>query len=366
MSWDQTTAGPPNEGQRQPDFRPPTQLPPEPQRPGGSFLKGCLIAFLAVMGIFGLVVVGLVLVLVAGVMNVAGSVSAIPGVGEQVGGVALRERVIDQGALGAPRVAVIPVQGLLMGNGGDPLSVGPVRLLKAMLRKAEDDAAVRAVILNVDSGGGGVTASDVMHRAVMEFRGKSGKPVVVLMGNVAASGGYYVSCAADRIIAHPTTLTGSIGVLWPMLDASGLLAKIGMKDRTVKSGQFKGMGSPFAERTEEQWERERTVVASGRNMSIEDVAPLADGRIMTSRQAMEKGLVDGIGYLEDSVKAAAELAGLTVAPQVVQYERVPTMFEMLVASAGKTGGRIDLGGELRQRLEGRPMYLWAPPAPPKQ
>jgi protease-4 len=352
------------EGRSQP------QRAPERRQPGklGSMAKGCLIVAVAGVAVLALSMVALVLLVAAAV---AGSASHVVG---QYRGVAVQEATVS-GVPGDPKIAIIPVRGVLMPDAGPLGGAHPVRLLQGMLQRAEE-GEVRVVVLAVNTPGGGITTCDVMHKTVREFRRATGVPVLALMEDVAASGGYYVSCAADHIIAHPTTTTGSIGVMMPLYDASRLLRTIGIADRSVKSGPFKDLGSPFADKTPEQREREREllkgvieamherfvqVVAEGRELEAAEVRGLADGRIFTSARAAELGLIDSVGYEEDAVEKARELAGLERA-HVVQYSRVPSLGEMLFM-----WGR----GDVTVRVDGLPgaaqqgdylMYLWRPPA----
>lgn len=368
---DQYATDPPEggEGQRTPRPSAPPQGPPA--RPRGAFrgvLTGCVVLVAAACCVIALSAVAVVLfALVAAVGGSARAADVHDGVQVQ--------EVSVGGQPGQPKVVIVPVQGLLVAGASVVGEHDPAQVLKAMLDEARADADVAAVLLEVDSPGGGMTTCDIMHKYVREYRDQAGDPVVALMQDVAASGGYYVSCAADRIMAHRTTLTGSIGVLMPLFDASGLLRVIGVSDRTVKSGRFKNMGSPFADRTEEELraedrilqsivqemhERFVEVVAQGRGLPLEQVRALADGRIYTSGQALENGLIDAIGYQEDAVETVKGLAGLERA-HVVRYSRARTLLEMVFARAGAR--RAGCGLEALPALAApRPMYLWCPQA----
>ncbi len=344
------------------------QVPPPRRNAFRGVLLGCLIAVVGGVTMVVLLVVGL------GLVAAAFTGAAY---GESTYAAARLHEITVSGSPGEPKVAIVPVSGLLV-SGGFPLAGGdPARLLEAMLEKAARDGSVQGIILAVDSGGGAITTCDIMHKALQDHREETGLPMVALMGDVAASGGYYVVCGADYIMAHPTTITGSIGVLMPLLDASQLLKKVGVTDRTVKSGEFKTMGSMFAERTPEEWEREKEilesivmdmyerfveVVAEGRGLDPEEVRALADGRIYTSKQAQEKNLIDAIGYEEDAVEKVKELAGLTSA-HVVRYSRVVSFRELVLARTGTRNLTLRLDGSLPPQLLHRPMYLWSPTAP---
>jgi len=344
--------------------------PPDrgPRSTGRGFLFGCLIALVAGVTLVTLLAGGLFILFVTsvfgGVSRDAGSTAAV------------RVQEINvSGVPGDPKVVEIPLRGLLVSGGVD--GVDPVELLQAMLRKASEDTDVKGVVLTVNSGGGAVTACDIMNKAVNDFRRAANVPVVALLEDVAASGGYYVACAADTIVAHRTTVTGSIGVLMPIYNAGELLQRVGVVDRTVKSGEFKNMASLTATKTPEQWEQEVSilngivqqmysrfveVVAAGRDMPEEDVRKLADGRIYTGQEAVDNGLVDVLGYYEDAIAKVKELAKLRRA-HVVRYQRMPSLVEMLLARESRTGGLADLGGLLPLELQQRPMYLWCPAMP---
>ena len=344
---------------------------PPPSRTGsGGALKGCLLATVIVGVICFLGFVALIaLVVVAGTAGMATSTV--------VDGGHRFQEVILSGRYGDPKVVCIPVEGVLFGSGVSMAETNPVAVIAAQLRRAERDADVCGVILFVDSPGGGMTASDVLHREIKRFRAApGGKPVVVCMMDVAASGGYYISVAADRIIAHPTAITGSIGVMMPLYDATALMKKVGVQSETITSGPYKDIASPFAEKTAEQKRREReilqqlvddmherfvTVVAEGRNMDVAEVRQIADGRIFTADEAVELKLVDEIGYQSDAVDAVKALSQVDDV-QLVQYRRVITMVDILGAFAKGPEVHLDVGHGLPPLEGGRPMYLWVPPA----
>ncbi len=328
---------------------------------------GCLLGGAAALVVLALIGVAVFIVLFAGIASAAGAGATIRG------GAMIQEWTVS-GKSGRPKVALIPVQGALV-PAGEP-GEDPVSLMRGMLDRAREDDAVKGVILLVASGGGEITTCDVMRRAVQDYRDRTGEPVVTLMGSVAASGAYYVSCGTDYLIAHPTSITGSIGVLWPFYDASGLLGKVGVQDRTVKSGAYKQLASPFAERSAEEWEREKAVlqgvidqlharfldvVAQGRGMDPTEVRKLADGRIFTSQEAVENKLIDDIGYREDAVEKVKQLAGLEDV-HLVQYGRVPSLLEVILSGAIQPDINVQLGESLPTRRVGAPMYLWAPAA----
>ncbi len=234
-----------------------------------------------------------------------------------------------------PKIALISYEGLIaLGGQSSLLGAGknPISDFVEALNKARLDSHVKAVVLYINSPGGTVTASDILYRELKRFKGKSSKPVVVLMGDVAASGGYYLACAGDQIIAHPTTITGSIGVIIQTVNISQGLAKLGITANSITSGPNKNMGSPFEaaqaehrklfqEMVDEFYQRFVAVVVENRPaLSAENLPAATDGRVVTGIQAAEIGLVDQTGYLIDAFKAAKLKANLKQA-KLVTYHR---------------------------------------------
>jgi protease-4 len=212
--------------------------------------------------------------------------------------------------------------------------------LVEQIEEAQADPDVKSILLYVNSPGGGVTASDVIYHALT----KVDKPIVVLMGDLAASGGYYISMASDWIIANPNTLTGSIGVISEFPNADALLDKVGVEFVVITSGPRKDFGSPYREMTEEERQYWQAIVdeaysgfvaivAEGRNLPVEQVLPLADGRVYTGRQALDAGLLDALGYEEDAIAKAAELGGITGEPRIIEYTPEPRLFDLLSMAA---------------------------------
>ncbi len=229
-------------------------------------------------------------------------------------------------------VAVIELTGAIRDATGDTVSSSRgSRPVLEHLANAREDRRVAAVALRINSGGGSAAFSQEIHRAIQKLR-EAGKPVVVSMGDTAASGAYYVSVAADRILANPATITGSIGVYIQYLNAAELAENYGVEYVTVKTGPYKDVGNPTKPLTDDQ----RTVlqmvvdntldqfvaaVAEGRGLADEDVRQVADGRILTGAQAKNLGLVDDFGGLEDAIRLAADLAGIEGEPSIVVYRR---------------------------------------------
>lgn len=249
----------------------------------------------------------------------------------------------DPGVRGrGPKVALIDVNGLISHapvSGGLFLGTSnSVDRLAGQLDKAEHDPRVRAIVLRVDSPGGTVAASETMYNEIRLFRERTHKPVVVSMSEVAASGGYYISLAADRIIAQPTSITGSIGVIMQTVNFSGGMAKLGITARAVKSGPMKDLANPLEPMRDEQYAVlqstvddfyrgfvDLVVLRRGDALDPAELDILTDGRVFTGRQALAHGLVDELGGLRDAFAVAKTLAGIPDA-RLVKYHaegRVP-------------------------------------------
>ncbi len=278
-----------------------------------------------------------------------------------------------------PKIALLELVGTLKeGGGGGPFGFERPSLL-AHVREALDLAAedddVRALLLRIESPGGTVSASEALHHEIEQWREDTGRPVVAFLQGIAASGGYYVAMTADTIVAQPSTVTGSIGVVMINLNLAGLLEKIGVRDQTLTSGPFKDAGSMLREmRPEERAQlqgvvddlhgRFLEVVAQGRpELAPERIAALADGRVYTARQALEAGLVDRIGYLEDAIEGLEERLGATESRLVVfrrggQYRATAYTSAPLSAPLVDVD-LIDLGGP---PLDAGFYYLWPPAA----
>lgn len=208
-----------------------------------------------------------------------------------------------------------------------------------MIKRATLDEDVQGIILEIDSPGGGITASDIIWKALLDFKeSEKDRAVVVIMGDLCASGGYYISAAADRIVAHPTTLTGSIGVIITSFNIRELAEKIGIKDVSIASGENKQMLSPFKDITDEQramlksavdalHSRFVTIVADGRKLPEEKVREIADGRVILATEALKLGLVDKIGYFSDSYDCMCDLLDKE-SLYVIRYEHKESFFDL--------------------------------------
>lgn len=241
-----------------------------------------------------------------------------------------------------PHVAEIRVRGTIVLRGSGGLLTGEAASAERIveqLDRARENPKARGVLLRVDSPGGGVNAAREIWAAVRRVQ-EAGKPVVAFFEDTAASGGYYISAPADRIVAMPDTITGSIGVIAVVPDLSGLYEKLGIRYQVVKSGEYKDMLSSDRPMTEEErailerliqeaYDAFVQVVAEGRKLPEDRVRELADGRIYTGRQALEVGLVDQLGGYRDAVATAGELAGLGPEPTVRVYSAPPSFWEAL-------------------------------------
>jgi protease IV len=223
----------------------------------------------------------------------------------------------------------------------------------ADLKRFGDSSSVKAIVLRIDSPGGGVVPSQEIHDAVQRVRNKQNKTVVASMGTVAASGGYYIAAAADRIIANPGTLTGSIGVIMELVNLEGLLKKVGVEGVVVKSGHYKDIGSPFRKMGADDRRILQAVmddvhnqfieaVAEGRSLDVAAVRTLADGRIFTGRQAVDAKLVDELGDLDDAVRIAADMVGIEGEPTLVEPKKRFSIKEIIESRVQGLLPRFDL------------------------
>ncbi len=253
-------------------------------------------------------------------------------VGEEVQ--PLTERVIA--GEGRDKIVLLDLSGFISSEDREPLlggkkQPGLLARVREELDRARGDSSVRAVVLRINSPGGGVTASDVLYHELKKFKKDTGVKVLAHIMDIGTSGAYYAALAADRITAQPTSVTGSIGVIMFRIDATGLMQKIGVQSIEISSGDHKGMGSPFRTLSPEERaifqgmidsldSRFVGVVSEERKLPLDAVKKLADGRIYTSREAQDAGLIDGIGYLDDAFAAARKLANIERA-SVVTYFR---------------------------------------------
>jgi protease-4 len=289
----------------------------------------------------------------------------------------LEEETVD--GAGAAKVLLLDLSGLIQEDTPSlSLTTPPPRVpllarVREELARAEKDDAVKALVVRINSPGGTITASDVVYRELREFKQRRKIPVVAAIMDVGASGGYYAALAADQIFAHPTTITGSIGVIMLTVNAQGLLEKVGVTPLAIKSGPLKDAGSPFRGLTDEEravfqsviddmYGRFVRLVAESRKIPEARVRAFADGRIYTAEQARALGLVDRIGYLDEAVAAARQAASLTQA-RVVMYHR-PREYRANLYSSSPPAGADTLIAQMASLLGGGPgarfLYLWWP------
>jgi len=292
--------------------------------------------------------------------------------------------LLRESILATDTIAIIDVDGLILnaytskffGQGEHPVS-----LLTEELDKASRDKKVKAVILRINSPGGGVTASDLMYQEIQHFKESTSKPIAAVMMDVAASGGYYIACGCDEIVAQRTTVTGSIGVIMQLFDATGTMKIIGLSSEAITSGPHKDSGSPLRKMTGEErelfqaivndmYQRFVEVVANGRpKLDENDVRKLADGRVYTAPQALEAGLIDRIATLRQTIAELKEKIGAKKI-RVVTYHRpldyrpnyysrspVPTPANVNLLNLNLVGGAQPT---LMTNSGPRFMYLWSP------
>jgi len=312
---------------------------------------GRLILFLLLFGVGAWVILNLGLFLGAG-----------------AGDRRVREEFYALNKRGKYKVAVISIEGVILEGEG---------FVKRQIDQVRRDEDVKAVVLRVNSPGGTVSGADYLYHHLSRLRKERRLPMVVSMGSIAASGGYYVAMAvgtghSDTIFAEPTTWTGSIGVIIPHYDASQLLNQIGVEEDSVMSHPLKGMGSFTRPMTEEErkilqglvddsFERFKQIVRSGRSAFNQNPAALdelATGQVFTAQQAVDSGLVDRIGFIEDAIDRAIQLAGLPEDQvRVVRYKREPTILDLLVGIKSRPTPRWDAASLLDLTVP-RAYYLW--------
>lgn len=318
-----------------------------------------VLVVLLLLGLAGSVLLNLVL-----------GLGSLAGLGSSSGSRTVRERFYSHEPSAADKVAIISLEGTILSSEG---------FIKDQIDQATDDEDVKAVVVRIDSPGGTITGSDQIYHQLCEMAEKKEIPIVISMGGLAASGGYYVAMACgdtpDTIFAEPTTWTGSIGVIIPHYDLSKLLDDWGVKQDSITSHPLKGMGSIakpltaqereiFQVLVDEGFTLFKDVIYEGRPRFDQDPAALdklATGQVYTAQQAVANGLVDKIGFLPAAVDRAIELAKLNPnSVRVVQYHREPTLADLFMTSQANQG-RIDLA-MLLDMTAPRAYYLctWLP------
>ena len=293
------------------------------------------------------------------------------------------EEILVEDNDAAVKIAVVEVEGLITSYITDPAGFDMTDILKAQLKRAANDSKVKAVLLKVDSPGGEVLASDEINKAIAAFQKQTGKPVVASMGNLAASGGYYVAVASRWIVANELTLTGSIGVIMSAWNYRGLMDKVGIRPYTYKSGKFKDMLSgsrdpdkipPEEEKmlqdlVDEVYRQFKSVVADGREEAArrntgggqtlsQNWEKFADGRVLSGTEAFKLGFVDELGNFAVAKERARKLAGVPNADLIRYQQRID--FADLFRFFGESrqqGVKVDLGIELPKLNAGQPYFL---------
>jgi len=287
----------------------------------------------------------------------------------------LQEQVLEGEA--EPKVALVHIRGFISSSPEEDLLAtrpGVVQEVVSRLRKISEDKKVGALVLVIDSPGGTATDSAILYHEISRCKEESGMPVVAAMLGVAASGGYMAALAADHIVAHSTTLTGSIGTIFLRPDISGLMNLVGVSAEVYKSGEFKDMGSPLRESTPTERELLQEIIleqneqfldlgCERRRLTREELAPAADARVLTGEQAQGLRLVDEIGFLENAVDKARKLAGLPKDAKLVVYRRqaYPDDTAYNTLSNRATDLRLHWAAEQFLPLPRTGLYhLWAP------
>ena len=335
-----------------PVMPPPIYYPPPPAPQRGGFVRAVFVT--VALAIFSVsIILNLFLLASSGLSALASS---------DVGTVA---NVIADGD-DSQKVAVIPIDSVIDASSRD-------RFEKA-IRQIEDDPSVKALVIEVDTPGGTVTASDEIYHRILKFKARKNIPVVTAMGGMATSGGYYVACATDEIFVQPTTLTGNIGVVMQRFNYSGAMEKIGVADASItpQGAKFKVMGSPYKPETpegtaylrgfaEDFYGQFKAIVETGRKGKLKDsIDKIADGRVFTAAEALKLGLADQQGYSSDAYDRAASLASLSN-PTVVRYQHHPSLFEVFGVKWGGTSSGVNVSIDpsvLHELTTPRAMYIW--------
>jgi protease-4 len=325
--------------------------------------SGCLAMALIACILLLALSVALNLVLAAGSGSVTGEGTQRPKMEKTV--------LVPSKQKGSDEILLVHLRGLI--SSMEPGSYGETAVddIKLQFEQAADDEKVKAVVLHVDSPGGEVTASDIIYNAVRKFRDEKKKPVVVYMGSLAASGGYYVSCGANHVIANDTTLTGSIGVIMSSFKYKQLFDKVGVEQVVFKSGKFKDMLSGSRDLTDEEreyiqkmvmqtYDKFVGIVARERNLPEDQLrSGIADGRVVSGKDALEAKLIDQLGSIEDAYVKATELSGAKT-PSVVKFEspfRLGRLLNLLGKADAPRKVEVDFSAGLLPRLEAGKVYL---------
>jgi len=346
--------------------------PAQPPRSSGTGWKiFCAILLVALLGSVGF-----------NLLHFAGSVLEGSTVGAESG--QKFHEVVVENSHAHDKIAILEVKGMISSEPWSHSGKTMAAVLDDQLKEVADDDSIKAVILKVDSPGGEVMASDDIATSIRKFQEKTKKPIIASMGSLAASGGYYVSAPCQWIVANELTLTGSIGVIMHSFNYRGLMDKVGVEPLTFKSGRFKDMlsGTKKPEEADpaekqmiqdmimETYNKFKQVVADGRGRASKlnngkgktlatNWADLADGRVLTGKQALENGFVDELGNFETAVETAKRLAKINGDAKLIRYEE-PFDFTSLFSLLGKSDVKkikIDVGLDLPKLQAGRPYFL---------
>lgn len=278
-----------------------------------------------------------------------------------------------------PKIALVEIDGMIR-EGSTRRSLGlvqdesPVARVRAQLQKAATDGAVKAVVLRINSPGGTATASEILYSEIQHFKARKQVPVVAQLMGTATSGAYYAAMAADIVLAHPTTVTGSIGVIFAGINFTGLMEKLGIENQTITTGPFKDVGSPLRrmapdERAQVQgvlndlYQRFLEVVVAGRpHLTREHITALADGRVYSATQALANGLVDGIADLPTAIDEAKRRGNLERARVVSYHRRREWRENLYTMPPGQGLPLLDLESLLGPVQQPAFLYLWWPAA----
>ena len=289
----------------------------------------------------------------------------------------LEERQVS--GSGSKKILLMDISGTITSEerGGGPLGLrtdeSTVARVEAELEQAAGDDKIAAIVLRINSPGGTVTGSDIIYDRLMRFKAQFNVPIIVQMMDVAASGGYYIALAGDEIVASPTTVTGSIGVIFTSVSLEGLLGKIGVRNQTVVSGRMKDIGSPLREMTPaerqvlenligDMFQRFVGLVRERRpNLTDEMKTQMVDGRVFSAQQALTGGLVDDIGYLDGSIDRAKQRAGVREAT-IIRYRRQDEYADSIYSRAPAGAPQMNLLNVNLQSVARTPsfLYLWSP------
>lgn len=279
---------------------------------------------------------------------------------------------------GEDKIALINIDGVIVekeptgGLGAVAEEITSARKIKKTLQQVADDPKVKILVVRVNSPGGSAVASEEIYKEFSDFKRRTGMKIVVYFSDIAASGGYYVSMAADKIVANPSSITGSIGVIISYFNFQDLAQKYGVEMITYKSGPYKDIVSEFRKPTEEEkaiiqsvvsdsFDNFVNAVAQGRKLPVDQVRQLADGRIYSAKQAVDLKLIDGLGTFEEAIDTAKDLAGISQA-SVVEFGR-PDFFELLLGNfSGKFNLSLtpNLGNYFSSQPGPRVLYLYSP------